>query len=92
MDNKTFLTRLSRRMGCDTRDAAAMVAALSAVVRDECGALHSIAVPGFGTFTGIKHEETVSTDLTTGRRLLLPPQIVLSFTPGSKLRKEVENG
>lgn len=92
MDNKTFLTRLSRLLNCDSGDASALVAALSAVVRNECGALHTIAVPGFGTFTGIKHEESVSTDLTTGRSLLLPPQIVLSFTPGSKLRKEVDNG
>ncbi len=49
--------------------------------------LESVAIPGFGSFTPVKHEERVETDAESGRRTLLPPHIAVNFIPGSKLRK-----
>lgn len=53
--------------------------------------LESVAIPGFGSFTPVKHEERVETDAESGRRTLLPPHIAVNFIPGSKLRKLLPN-
>lgn len=51
--------------------------------------LDSVAIPSFGTFTPVKRDEEITTDLSTGRRMLLPPQITLEFTPAAMLRKHL---
>ena len=38
-----------------------------------------------------KEDEKVSTDLSTGKKILLPPQITLNFEPSIVLRKKVAN-
>ena len=51
---------------------------------------NNVAIPGFGTFEGVKHDESVVRDLTSGRNMLLPPSIELQFKPGGMLRKKVK--
>lgn len=49
----------------------------------------SVAIPGFGSFSGTKHPETIITQ-PDGSRLLLPPSIEASFKPSVLLRKRLE--
>lgn len=62
---------------------------LAAIIRRAASDLDAVAIPSFGTFTAVKHDEEISTDLSTGRRMLLPPQITLEFTPAAMLRKKL---
>lgn len=62
---------------------------LAEVIRQALTELDSVAVPSFGTFTPVKRDEEIITDLSTGRRMLLPPQITLEFTPAAMLRKHL---
>jgi nucleoid DNA-binding protein len=48
-----------------------------------------VAIPGFGSFVGVKHDEKIVRDLTSGNRLLLPPAIELEFVAGGRLKHEV---
>ncbi len=89
MDNKTFIHRLSAATGTDQRQTAVMAEALADIIKQTVAATDSVAIPSFGTFTGVKHDESVSTDLTTGKRMLLPPQITIEFTPAAMLRKKL---
>lgn len=91
MDNKTFTSRLARALDIDPKDAAERLEAFAAVIAERTADLDTIAIPGFGNFTSIKHEESISTDLATGRRMLLPPQITVDFVPGSMLKKKVRH-
>ena len=92
MDNKGFVAVLSKRTAREPKDIAALIEGLSASFRDRCGNMDTIAIPGFGTFEPIKENERISTDLSTGKRLLLPPQITLSFQLSAILRKKlIEN-
>jgi nucleoid DNA-binding protein len=52
--------------------------------------LDTVAVPGFGNFEPVKHLEQVVTDRVSGQRMLLPPEIELTFHPGTKLRGQIE--
>ena len=91
MDNKTFPSRLARALDIDPTDAAERLEAFAAVIAERTADLDTIAIPGFGNFTSTKHEESISTDLATGRRMLLPPQITVDFVPGSMLKKKVRH-
>lgn len=64
----------------------------AAVIARECRDEKRIAIPALGSFVGQKHDETVVKDLSTGRRLLLPPAIELEFIPGGRLKNSVSEG
>ena len=90
MDNKTFRKKLSERSGRSLKDLDALVGALKHLLEENALEQRSLAIPGVGTFVPVKHDEKVVTDLTTGRRMLLPPEITLEFYPGSSLRKKID--
>ena len=74
MDYKQFRKRLTELTGRSSADVDALVEGLSIILRDTCSELDSVAIPTFGTFTAVKHNEEVVTDLSTGKRMLLPPK------------------
>jgi len=91
MDNKTIVSNLSQKLGRDPKEISALIDGLATIIREKCGNLSDIAIPGFGTFAPIKEDEKVITDLSTGKNILLPPQISLNFEPSIVLRKKVAN-
>lgn len=91
MDYKQFRKRLSELTGRENSDVDALVEAFSIILRDSCTELDSVAIPTFGTFVPVKHNEEVVTDLSTGKRMLMPPEIVIEFHPGSMLQKRLRN-
>lgn len=91
MDYKQFRKRLSELTGRTGADVDALVEGLAMVLRDSCAELDSVAIPTFGTFTAVKHKEEVVDDLSTGKRMLLPPEIKIEFHPGGLLQKRMRN-
>lgn len=89
LDNKTFITRLSKRLNREPAEVSTLVEGLCVVIREAGADLDSIAVPGFGTFKSSKTEERVVTDEASGERTLLPPAIALEFQPSIVLRKKL---
>ncbi len=77
--------------GRSSADVDALVEGLAIILRDACADLDNVAVPTFGTFEATKHNEEISTDLSTGRRMLMPPEISISFRPGGMLQKRLRN-
>lgn len=66
-----------------------MLEALAQQLAEHALRLDSVAIPGFGKFQGIKNDETIVTDHATGKRLLLPPEIIISFTSSGSLRNRL---
>lgn len=89
MDNKALLDTVAERINRDAEDVNKLVDALISVVKIRCGELDSIAVPGFGTFETKKKLERVVVNPTTGKRMLIPPKIVLSFRPSALLKNKL---
>jgi len=89
MDARQFRKCLSEKLALSTDEVDALTEGLSILFREHCGELDTIAIPTFGNFIPVKHDESVTTDLSTGRRLLLPPEITLGFTPSGMLRKHL---
>lgn len=91
MDYKQFRKTLAEKLGRSTSDIDALVEGLSVTVRHACSDLDSVAVPTFGTFAPVKHKEEVVKDLSTGKRVLVPPEITIEFRPGGMLLKRLRN-
>lgn len=89
MESKQLVSIVSQKLSREPKDINALIEALAATLREKCGNMDSVAIPGFGTFVPVKEEEKISTDLSTGKRILLPPQISLSFQPSVILRKKL---
>lgn len=53
--------------------------------------MDSIAIPGFGTFEPVKEDERIQNDLSTGKRLLLPPEITVQFKSSALLRRKISD-
>ncbi len=82
-----MIKELAHRTGHDRKSAEALCETMRACLIEHCGMLHTVAIPGFGQFEGVKHDEEIITDHATGERTLLPPEIVVNFKAAGKLRK-----
>ncbi len=92
MDNKTLIDNLSRRLDVSRDTVVALIDGLAKTV-GECGAeLDSVAIPSFGTFEPRKRLERVALHPATGKRLLVPPKIVMTFKPSVSLKQKIRNG
>lgn len=90
MDNKQFITRLAKRSGMDYKETAALLQSITSLMADKLSAGDTVAIPGFGSFAPEKLDETVLIDRSTGKRMLLPPQIVVRFEESAILSKRLD--
>ncbi|MCM1310379.1 MAG: HU family DNA-binding protein [Bacteroides sp.] len=86
----SITAELSKRVGRDRKSTETLIDALNKAILQHCGELDTVAIPSFGNFEPIKHEEQIITDRSTGHRILLPPEIQMVFKPAGKLRKLVD--
>ena len=91
MDNNAVVNELSKSMGRDAKDIAALLDGITAIMREKLSAMDSIAIPGFGTFEPVKEDEQIQNDLSTGKRLLLPPEITVQFKSSALLRRKISD-
>ena len=77
-------------MGRDNADISKLLEALVTTIKDRCGELDSIAIPGFGTFEAKKKLERIVVNPGTGKRMLVPPKITLSFKPSALLKSKIK--
>ena len=89
MDNKTIVSSLAQRLGREPKDINILIKGFATIIKEKCSNMDAIAIPGFGTFEPQKEDERIVTDLSTGKRMLLPPEITLYFTSSAILRKKL---
>lgn len=65
------------------------IGAIGAAIVDILAEGNSVAIPGFGTFSPEKTDEYVKAD-DSGRRLLMPPAIIVNFKPSVVLRNRLK--
>ena len=65
------------------------IGAIGAAIVDILAEGNSVAIPGFGTLSPEKADEYVKAD-DSGRRLLMPPAIIVNFKPSVVLRNRLK--
>ncbi|MDE7407300.1 MAG: HU family DNA-binding protein [Muribaculaceae bacterium] len=91
MDNKQFISLVAQLSHRPVADINNLVLGITECLRESSLAGDSVAIPGFGTFTPIKSDEQIVTDRSTGKKLLLPPELTLNFSSSSVLRKKIHS-
>lgn len=91
MDNKQYITRLSKRASLNYKETQQLVTSVIAMVNEVLAEGDTLAIPAFGNFSVQKQEEYIGFDRTTGQRMLYPPHIEVKFTPGTILAKTISN-
>lgn len=89
MDNKTLIDTVSRNTSIEKKETGRLIEALAVAIRNSAIEMDSVAIPSFGTFEPKKRLERVMAVPSTGRRLLLPPKISLTFRPSTILKQQL---
>jgi len=92
MNNKEFISELSRRTGYKSTVTQKMVQSLLTTMGDNFLEGRAVQVTGFGLFEVKKKLERIMVSPNGGQRLLVPPKLVLSFKPNSNWKEQVKSG
>ncbi|MBD5419566.1 MAG: HU family DNA-binding protein [Bacteroides sp.] len=60
------------------------------ILADTLVDMDTLIIPGFGQFEAKKRKERVTVHPATGRRLLVPPKIVVGFKPSGVLKSKLK--
>ena len=80
MQHKDIVAELARRLERGEADVEALADGFASLLKEHCGALETVAVPGL---------ERVEVDSASGRRMLYPPEIRMTFVPGTRLKTRI---
>ena len=86
MNNKEFISELSRRLSYNNKETTKLVSSVLSVMTQELQEGKSIVIQGFGTFEVKKKLERISVNPATQQRMLIPPKLVLTYKPSNTLK------
>lgn len=89
MKDSQIIQQVSQRLNIPNETGSKLFSALVSGIREICLEGDSIAIPGFGTISPNKYDETIVSDATTGKKMMLPPSILIEFNPSIVLRKKL---
>lgn len=92
MDNKTLIDTLSQRLNTTGETVVSLIEGLCGVMGERGSELDTVSIPGFGSFEPKKRMERVALHPASGKRLLVPPKIVMTFKPSSALKQKIKEG
>ena len=88
MNNKEFISELSRKLGYINKDTSQLVSSVIGVMTQELQDGNNIVIQGFGTFEVKKKLERISINPATQQRMLIPPKLVLTYKPSVTLKEK----
>lgn len=92
MNNKDFIAELAKRTNYTQQNTQQMALAVIEQLLTKVEAEQVIQVPAFGTFEVKKRLERVLVNPNSGKRMMIPPKLVLNFKPVTTLKEEVKKG
>ena len=88
MNNKEFVSELSKRLGYTLKDTTLLLNATIGVMTKELQEGNQVVIQGFGTFEVKKKMERISVNPVTRQRMLVPPKLVLTYKPSAQLKEK----
>ena len=88
MNNKEFISELSRRLSYNNKETTQLVSSVLGIMTQELQEGKTIAIQGFGTFEVKKKMERISVNPSTQQRMLIPPKLVLNYKPSIALKEK----
>ena len=88
MNNKEFISELSRRFVYTNKDTTQLVSSVISIMTQQLQVGNTVAIQGFGTFEVSKKLERISINPATQQRMLIPPKLVLTYKPSAILKEK----
>lgn len=88
MNNKEFISELSRRFVYTNKDTTQLVSSVISIMTQQLQDGNTVAIQGFGTFEVRKKIERISINPATQQRMLIPPKLVLTYKPSAILKEK----
>lgn len=88
MNNKEFISELSRRFVYTNKDTTQLVSSVISIMTQQLQDGNTVAIQGFGTFEVRKKLERISINSATQQRMLIPPKLVLTYKPSAILKEK----
>lgn len=92
MNNKEFITELAQRTSQTQQATQNMVLAVMEQLITQVEENESLQVPHFGTFEVKKRLERILMNPNTGKKMLVPPKLVLGFKPVASFKERLQKG
>lgn len=92
MNYKEFIIELARKTGYTQEDTRKLVRTFVDELGKNFEKGEAVMIPGFGTFDVKKRLERTLVNPATGKRMLVPPKIVLNFKPVASIKEKLKNG
>ena len=86
MDNRNFIETVAKKCALSSEETQRLTDNFISLVIEAMEGNDSVALPGFGTFETRKRGERISLHPVSGKRLLIPPKIILGFKPSAILK------
>lgn len=90
MDNKTLIEKIAAETGLERTDVQNTLNAFYTLTAECCVSMDTIIIPGFGQFEPKKRKERLTVHPATGRRLLVPPKLVVNFKPSGVMKSNLQ--
>ena len=90
MDNKKLIDTVAANLGRSPKDVNKLLDAFVGVLTARCSEMDSVHVPGFGSFEPKKRDERIMIHPSTGKRMLVPPKVVLGFRVSNVLKTKLK--
>lgn len=87
MNNKEFISELSEQSGYTREDTQRLAKSLVEAMMADFERGEAVAIAGFGSFEVKKRMERVLVNPSTGKKMLVPPKLVLGFKPVSSVKE-----
>lgn len=91
MDSKVFNAKLAKSLDMTPKRVGELLDAFADILQESARTATAVAVPSFGSFVPVKVDEEITVDRSSGRRVLLPPQITVEFHAAAMLRKKLNS-
>lgn len=91
VEHKELVSKLQRRLNVDADRVEAMIENFSSIVTERCSQMDTIMIQGLGTFEARKKMERIAVNPATGKRMLIPPKIVLVFKPNNAIKNRLKD-
>ncbi len=88
VNNKDFISELSRRTGYSQKDSSTLLSALVTEISEHLENDSIVSVQDFGNFEVRKKLERVVISPATQERMLVPPKLVVAFKPSVTLKEK----
>ncbi len=92
MNNKNFISELSKRIGKSIDETQMLTYALVDSMNEAFQEGNVVVINNFGTFEVKKRMERVMVSPTTKKKMLVPPKLVLGFKPSAAVKEKIKNG